>query len=508
MLIIPLEKSIDWRRPPVVTLLLVLINGLVLFGLQGDDDAATERAVNYYLDSKLPRIEFPAYLEYVQIHAGGGNAQGWNEAPGPIDTDASVSLLLTMEGDAEFMRRLRAGEVITGGHPLHARWARERAEFDALWRHSITWRYGFVPAEHRLVSFFTYMFLHGGLGHLLGNMVFLVLIGFALEMTLGSILYGLLYLAGGLFAVLLYWAVYPHSTLPLVGASGAIAALMGLYATIFGLRRIRFFYSVLFFFDFVKAPALIMLPLWLANELYQLYWGGVSNVAYAAHIGGLVAGGALGLAVKQFPLWVDTRYLDASAEKEKRTEALERGLKLLASLEVEKAKSVFRALHANDPDDREALVHLYKAEKLTPNSDGFHSTASKVLALPGEDHDTLHQIHETFCDYVTVARGKIRVTQSQLLVLATRFMRVGYLEAAERIVLVLAKGKPAMAGLDKAMLALAKGWHRASNPDKHRQYLGLLLETFPDSEVAAGAREQLARLCPATSVPKRGKGAR
>jgi len=502
MLIIPLEKSVDWRRPPVVTLLLVLINGLVLFGLQRDDDAATERAVTYYLNSELPRIEFPAYLEYLQIYGKGENRRGWGEAPSRDDTDTSVLLLVTMEGDAEFMRQLRGGEVITRGHPRYARWAWERGEFDALWRHSITWQYGFIPAEHRLVSFVTYMFLHGGLGHLLGNMIFLVLIGFALEMALGSILYGLLYLAGGLFAVLLYWAAYPDSTVPLVGASGAIAAVMGLYSAIFGLRRIRFFYSVLFFFDFVKAPAIIMLPLWLANELYQLYWGGVSNVAYVAHIGGLVAGGALGLALKRFPRWIDNRYLDASAEQERRTEALERGLRLLASLEVEKAKSVFRALHANDPDDREALVHLYKAEKLTPNSEGFHSTATKVLALPGEDHATLHQIHETFCDYVTVARGKVRVTQSQLLVLAIRFMRVGYLEAAERIVLVLAKGKPGTAGLDNAMLSLAKGWQRASNPDKHRQYLGLLLETFPDSAVAAGAREQLARVRPATAAPQ------
>ena len=93
-------------------------------------------------------------------------------------------------------------------------------------RESVTYSHGFVPEQHSVLSMFTYMFMHGGVGHLVGNMVFLVLVGFALEAALGSLVYLTLYLIGGLGSVLLFWAVYPHSGLPLVGASGAIAALM------------------------------------------------------------------------------------------------------------------------------------------------------------------------------------------------------------------------------------------------------------------------------------------
>jgi len=325
--------------------------------------------------------------------------------------------------------------------------------------------------------------------HLLGNMIFLFLVGFTLEVALGSFIYLLFYIVGGLCAVTLFWGMYSSSGVPLVGASGAIAALMGLYATIFGFRKIRFFYSLLFYFNYVKAPAIIMLFFWLLNEFYQLNWGGESNVAYVAHIGGLIGGAALGLLIKQFPEKINTAYLDKSTKTDERMVRFEKGMQLLRELKVERAKTVFFALHRSYPEDREILLQLYKVLKFEPQSEDYHRISRRIFSLPGNDGKTVWQIHETFNDYIKTTGGKIRIPQDKLLSLATRFTRGDYPENAERILLMLLRKRAQ--GLEDALLTLAYAWQRKDNREKCHQYLKIVQKYFPKSDAAREARQFL-----------------
>ena len=112
-------------------------------------------------------------------------------------------------------------------------------------------QYGFIPNQKSLLTSFTYMFMHGSTGHLLGNMIFLWIVGCMLEMGLGRLQYTVLYIIGGLFAVWLFWLIYMNSTIPLVGASGAIAGLMGAFAMLFGKRRVKIFFSLGFYFNYL-----------------------------------------------------------------------------------------------------------------------------------------------------------------------------------------------------------------------------------------------------------------
>ena len=492
MLIVPLEKSFDWKKPPVVTFLLIAINCFVLFFLQSDDDTVFEEAVEFYSDSGLPGIEFPRYLDYLKAHDDLGKLERWKQiVDGYPQQKALGFLLMEMESDTDFMKRLHAREVITDTDPEFEVWASARNEFESLLRGNTVFGYGFVPAEHRLVTFITHMYLHGGFGHLFGNMLFLFLVGFALEAALGSLVYLAFYTVAGLGAVLVFWIVYPGSDVPLVGASGAIAGLMGMYSFIFGLRRIKFFYSVLFYFDYVTAPAIIMFPLWVVNEIYQLTWGGVSNVAYVAHIGGLLVGATLGVAIKFLPGRVDTKYLDASAHTEERTARFGEGLRLLGKLEVDRARALFRALHRDYPDDTEVLVQLYRAEKFSPDTDQYHRTALQILAIPGNEPEIVQRLHETFCDYLSTTRGKVRVAPASLVQLAMRFVKGGHLETAERILSTLLRNRTSTPGIDGGLLLLAMGWQRACNNNKYQQCLEELLRYFPQSEAAASARQGL-----------------
>lgn len=138
------------------------------------------------------------------------------------------------------------------------------------------------PDKDPLFAVLTSMFLHGSIGHVLFNMWFLWIFGNNVEEAFGRIRYLVLYLIGGVAATATFVAMNPESTVPLVGASGAIAAVLGAYAVLFPGHRIL---SLLVWFV-IPVPAAIFLGLWF---LAQFGLGG-TNVAWEAHAGGFVFG--------------------------------------------------------------------------------------------------------------------------------------------------------------------------------------------------------------------------
>jgi membrane associated rhomboid family serine protease len=155
-----------------------------------------------------------------------------------------------------------------------------------------TIRWGLIPNEPSLVTLLSSQFMHGDWFHLLGNMLFLIMFGIAMERHWGARRFLPAYLLCGIGAGLLFIASAPNSGIPLVGASGAISGLMGLFAGTFRLRKLEFFYTLGFFFGSFRAPALVLFPVWLGWELIQAATMN-SNVAYMAHAGGLLTGLAL-----------------------------------------------------------------------------------------------------------------------------------------------------------------------------------------------------------------------
>jgi membrane associated rhomboid family serine protease len=160
--------------------------------------------------------------------------------------------------------------------------------------------YGMVPDHFDFVSLFTSMFLHGGWMHVLGNMWFLWIFGDNIEDILGSGKYLLFYLLCGAAAGLTQYATNPYSRIPTVGASGAIAGVMGAYMIKFPHSRIVSLVTVLFFFTTFEIPAWIMLIYWFIIQFFSgvgsIGFSHVSEgggVAFFAHVGGFLAGMAL-----------------------------------------------------------------------------------------------------------------------------------------------------------------------------------------------------------------------
>lgn len=165
--------------------------------------------------------------------------------------------------------------------------------------------YGMIPARsvagQGWETLLTHMFLHGSWLHLAGNMLFLWIYGDNLEDTLGHLRFLLFYLAAGLAAAGLQIASDPMSLAPMVGASGAIAGVMGGYLLLFPKAKIDVFLFFIIFFRILPVPAWIVLGLWLLLQLYSTATTGseAAGVAYYAHLGGFAAG-----IVMLLPLWL------------------------------------------------------------------------------------------------------------------------------------------------------------------------------------------------------------
>jgi membrane associated rhomboid family serine protease len=165
--------------------------------------------------------------------------------------------------------------------------------------------YGMVPRDivhgRHLWTLLTSMFLHGGIFHFLGNMLYLWIFGDNVEDAFGRIPYLLAYLFTGLVGSLLQLLIHPGSSIPTIGASGAISGVMGAYFVLFPRARVLTAVPIFFFLRIISIPAPILLGFWILLQMLQGCGSAPSmggGVAYFAHIGGFVSGLLIGLVAR------------------------------------------------------------------------------------------------------------------------------------------------------------------------------------------------------------------
>ena len=155
-------------------------------------------------------------------------------------------------------------------------------------------RFGFVPNEFNPMDIMTSMFMHGGIGHIVGNMWFLYIFGDNVESILGHVRYLYFYLFCGIGAAMAQFLIEPTSAVPMVGASGAIAGVLGAYMVKFPKARVHVFAVIIIFITTFIVPAQIVLGLWfimqLSGGLSSLGIDTTGGVAWFAHIGGFIVG--------------------------------------------------------------------------------------------------------------------------------------------------------------------------------------------------------------------------
>jgi len=486
MFIIPLTGKISVRNPPIVTIAIVVINCLVWFVLQAGDADKQYKASEFYFTSGLVNIEISHYLAYRDDRLREPVEVMTDDQ---FDEETLVRNYLAMQGDDLFQQKLRNDEIITPSDPVYAEWKDLKTEYELISSRLTSRRYGFIPERKSLLTSFTYMFMHASTGHLLGNMVFLWIVGCMLEMGLGRLQYTVLYIIGGLSAVWLFWLIYMTSTIPLVGASGAIAGLMGAFAVLFGRKRIKIFYSLGFYFNYLKIPAIILLPIWIGNEFYQLFGGGSTHVAYVAHVGGLIGGALLGIVCLKFALGFNDDVI-ADTPVDEISPLIEKALKHIAELDMETGRQLLEKVLAKEPDHIDALTHLFNVYKLDPEDDKFHQVTQKLIFELTRSYHTYEKAQQIYSEYIRHTSHP-RLTPQLYIQLSMMFAATGHLEKSVKILTMVLKKVPDSPGLPTALLKLAGAYSQKGMAMNGNRCLKLICNKYPESTEAQLARKTL-----------------
>jgi len=292
-MLIPLRhENMSARRWPVVTLTLIVLNVLVFlctyWSIEQDAPELGElKAHILMLAAMHPEVNLPPQVKPLVDNFRKSHPDTWTEIQQPNRSVADA-------WDAKMRQTTETEELQDEINSLATRYAQLKAS-------SIAEQYAFVPAHPSLLTYLTANFLHGGWLHLIGNMWFLWLAGFVLEDAWGRSIYAVFYLIAGAAALQFHAWLNPGSTVPTLGASGAVAALMGAFLVRFPKMKIEMGWVLwlirIRIYRF-KAPAYTLLPLWLLMEVfYGSLFGQSSGVAHWAHVGGFIFGAIAAVAL-------------------------------------------------------------------------------------------------------------------------------------------------------------------------------------------------------------------
>lgn len=481
MLILPLHRRLSRTTFPFVTAALVLVNVVVFAFAQTGDVPRAQGLQAWYTTSGLAAMEWPHYLRHLDERGDADAAAKAREWP----EKARDGLLLQHRlADARAEAALAGALASTGEAEAQARAL--QAEFQrraaGLFTHRYTLRYSAIEPV-RMVS---HAFLHGGIGHLLGNMFFLVALGLLVEGALGEWRFAGLYLAGTLGAAAFALAWRWGQAGAALGASGAVSALMGAFCVLWGRRPVRFFWWFLVVFDYVRKPAIWLLPAWIGWEALHLWLDPDAGIGFDAHLGGLLAGAAVG-GLLVLSGQVRTDFLEDRDETPAETlaAALAEVRPLLGSLQLDRAAALLEGLAARHPASLEVALLRYRAARLGNHAVAARQHALAALALPAADADDVAAQHALLDEALPAPR--LLPPGPWLDALWRRWLLLGEHARVE----ALLKRSPSAIASPAAWFELALAW-RDREPAEAQRVLALVARRFPGSAEAGKARFLLA----------------
>jgi membrane associated rhomboid family serine protease len=365
------------RFPWAIVLLAVILSG-IYFTCQVNDQYNQKKAFQYYFQSKLYQLELPAYIDYLTK----------KPAENILKPQISpIELYWFSRGDNEFQQLLSENKIIPTTHPFYWEWYTRHRSYQYLLTLDSTNVFGFKSALPTITDAFTSIFLHGSFIHLLGNIIFLFFIGRYVEVCIGGGATLISFVVLGMGSVGMYYLLTPPTLYPLVGASGAIAGLMGFFCILYQAEKLLFFVNVFFFSGMFRFNPIILLPVWIGWEFLQNVWLQTEEVAYTAHIGGVFLGAVVGIILKRvFPSINPKR---SNPKHQEFQELYAQAMFDLTNLDFPKAKKLLLKLHENFPEERVVLYKLFFILKLEPKSEKYKEIVEEIMKLRLYDPDEL-----------------------------------------------------------------------------------------------------------------------
>ncbi len=477
MLVVPITGKISLRNPPIITIAIILLNCFVFFVFQSGEDRFRYEAAEYYFESGLADIELPFYMRTTGADPDELDIKGNAD---DLNNETLVDYYLDMERNSLFSEMLRDGMIITEKDPRYTEWAALRSTYEDRLSRVVYISYGFQPAVFNPITMLTHMFLHGDFGHLLGNMIFLWLIGCILEMGCGRLAYLGIYFAGGVLAVLFFWLFNMSSSIPLVGASGAIAGLMGAFTVLYGRKKVNIFVTFFgFYFSYHKIPGIALLPFWVLMQMYELFFGTTPQVAYTAHIGGLLGGALIGYLLLRHTNTVDETIFE-DEKKDEISPLMGEAMERIGNLEMMEGRTLLTRILEKEPANMEALGHLFHVDKLSPDGGRIHETTSRYIATMLRNRESHAKILSVYGEYLSVAHPP-RLSPHLYVKISVLFSAVGDPGQAAGILSQLLKKKTDLPGLPNALLQLLEAYRKKGMDGHLEKCRKILVTRYPDS---------------------------
>jgi len=378
-MILPLaHENLRGRRWPWVTMAIIALNTVVFLATHGSMEQQMARTGQVELHILLLSARYPdapmtpEASEIVEAHKL-QHPSAFKQLESPNRTEFLDAWDAQLQSE-----ELSSSDAAAEVSDLCSQLAQAQAG-------SIAWNYAFHSVHPFARSYVTATFLHGGWLHLIFNMWFLWLAGTVLEDRWGRIIYPVFYLVAGAVAWAVHGAVFPHSLVPALGASGAIAGLMGAFLARFPKTRIRLGWVLWVRIIKFYVPAYVILPLWL---FIQVFWGVLfrsfgaeAGIAYWAHIGGF-AFGALGAFLLR------TTGIEQSTDKAIEAKVawtadplIVRATDCLAGNNPEGAVAVLRQFVKEKPDELDGWDLLLKAQQRKQDFEGQKETLATLCRL-------------------------------------------------------------------------------------------------------------------------------
>jgi len=267
---IPLKSEKSLNKLPFVTIGLIVLNTLILV-ISGSAVSRQQNEMSEILDQM-----FALEIQYLDENYF-------------MDPEVMENFDLEQHHEA-----VRSGQIIPADSENYKRWMQLYERFQNIKEQRVYQRWGLIPARFSFLKVITSMFLHAGFFHLLGNMLFLWIVGANMEDHVGALEFSVLYVVSGIIAALFHKMAFPSSEVPCIGASGAVSGIMGAFLINYYKTKIRGLLMIGFFFwRVISVSAYVILPFYFLKEIVEAQSSQSFGVAHWAHIGGFFLGAGI-----------------------------------------------------------------------------------------------------------------------------------------------------------------------------------------------------------------------
>lgn len=467
-------------------LIILAALSIVFFSFfQLKDRSISDEAINYYFKSGLDEFEVPHYIKFLKKYMR--NELYFNLLSKMNQGHITKNeLYWIMRNDPLFQGCLDRETCVTADTLSYLKWKENRRKYQRILSNDGFQQYGFKSAAPSLLDLGLSLIISNGIYNFIINMVFLIVFGTAVESKNGPFKILLVYVTCAMVMLCAYALMAQYTLMPIGGAGGGVAGLLGLTVAQNYFGKVNWFYFNGKKINYFSANICYAVGLWLLSKLLVELFTSFDWFCLMAQIFALLAGILLGMMGKPKKV-----YEVSDINEQNLKNRLNKASELSSKMEYNQAKKILYSLLDEYPNNKEVLFHLYNISKINPDSEEYHAIVQKIFSLKDLSQSTTVMINLVFKNYIRRAKPAIQFNVHIFVNLLHRFRKFGYNDDAEKILKVLARynsdGKLSET-LAREQLLLARNYITLNDTIQSQRLIHSLLEEFPQTKSAQDAK--------------------